>query len=97
MSYANPSEYEYVSLSGRARIIQDRQKLNELWFEGLRVWFPRGPDDPEIALLAVQVDEARYWAEPASVATYAWAYVKARLTGKSPSPDEIVETKSVRF
>jgi hypothetical protein len=25
-----------------------------------------------------------YWIDAASVATYAWAYVKARLTGKSP-------------
>jgi len=52
--YAKPSEYEYVSLYGRATVLEDRNKLQELWFEGLRVWFPNGWDDPEIALLAVR-------------------------------------------
>ena len=75
----------------------DRQKLNELWFEGLRVWFPGGPDDPELALLTVEVEEAKYWTNAASVVTYAWAYVKAAVTHKSPSPSEIGDVKTVRF
>ena len=97
VSYAKPSEYEYVSLSGRAKVIEDRSKINELWFEGLRVWFPNGPDDPELALLSIEVEEAKYWTNAASIATYAWAYIKARLSGKSPSPEEIAEIKTIRF
>lgn len=97
VSYAKPSEYEYVSISGRAKIVEDKQELKELWFEGLRVWFPNGPDDPELALLSVEVEEAKYWTNAASVVTYAWAYIKARLTGERPSPDQIAEMKSVRF
>jgi general stress protein 26 len=42
----------------RRRVVEDTQKLKELWTEGLRVWFPKGPDDPEIAILAVDVQEA---------------------------------------
>src|SRR5436190_10081927 len=97
VSYAKPSRYEYVSVSGRAKVVEDKRRIKELWFEGLRVWFPNGPDDPEIALISVEVDEVKYWTNAASVATYAWAYVKARLTGESPSPDQIAETKSIRF
>ncbi len=97
VSYANPSEYDYVSLAGRARLVEDKQKLNELWFEGLRVWFPSGPSDPNLAILAVRVDEAKYWTNAASSVTYAWAYVRAALTHKSPSPGEIGDAKSVRF
>ena len=97
VSYAKPSDYEYVSLSGRAKLVEDRQKLEQLWFEGLRVWFPNGPTDPELAVLAVEVNEAKYWTDAASVVTYAWAYVRAALTHKSPSQDEIGTTKTVRF
>jgi len=86
-----------VAVSGRASVVEDQQKLKELWFEGLRVWFPKGPEDPEFTMLAVDVEKADYWAEPASLVTYAFAYVKTRLTGTSPSPDEIAESKSVRF
>ncbi|MDE5455607.1 pyridoxamine 5'-phosphate oxidase family protein [Bradyrhizobium sp. CSA112] len=97
VAYVKPEKYEYVAISGRARIVEDQQKLKELWFEGLRVWFPKGPDDPELALLAIEVEKADYWADPASIVTYAFAYVRTRLTGQSPSPDEIDESKSVHF
>jgi general stress protein 26 len=97
VSYANPAEYEYVSISGRGRIVDDRAKVHDLWSEGLRVWFPNGPDDPELALLSIDVEEARYWTNAASVAAYAWLYVKARVAGKPAAADEVVETKSVRF
>lgn len=97
VSYANPAKYEYVSISGRGRMVDDEAKINDLWFEGLRVWFPGGPTDPELALLSVDVEEARYWTNGASIVTYAWSYVKARFTGQPASPDEIVETKRVPF
>ncbi len=97
VSYANPSKHEYVSISGRGRLVDDRTIVTRLWSEGLRVWFPNGPDDPKLALLAVDAEEARYWADAASAATSAWAYVKARITGQPPSPEEIAATGTVRF
>jgi general stress protein 26 len=86
VSYANPSEYEYVSLMGNARIIDDKRKIHELWSQDLRVWFPNGPDDPGIALLAIKVEEVKYWTDAASIATCAWAYIRARVTGRRKSP-----------
>jgi general stress protein 26 len=97
VAYVNPEKYEYVAVSGRARVVDDRQKLTELWTEGLRVWFPKGSGDPELAMLAVDVEKADYWADPASPITYAFAYVKARVTGEAPTPGDIAESKSVRF
>lgn len=97
VSYARASAFEYVSLSGRARVVDDRRKIKELWREGLRVWFPKGPDDPELALIAVDVETAKYWTDAASILTYAWAYIKARTTGESPAADEIATTGKVRF
>jgi general stress protein 26 len=97
VAYVKPDKYEYVAISGQAKLVEDKQKLNELWNAGLRVWFPKGPDDPELALLAIEVEKADYWASPASLVTYAFAYVRTRITGQSPLPDEIAESKSVRF
>src|SRR3954468_20096484 len=42
VSYANPAKYEYVSISGRGKILDDKARVNDLWFEGLKVWFPNG-------------------------------------------------------
>lgn len=97
VSYEKPSNFEYVSLIGKARIVEDMWKLKELWTEGPRVWCPQGANDPEIAILAVNVEQATYWTDAASTATYAWAYVRARLTGKTQSSDEIITEKSVSF
>ena len=97
VSYANPVKYEYVSISGRGRIVDDKARVNDLWFEGLRVWFPNGPSDPGLALLAIEVEEARYWTNAASIVTYGWSYIRARLTGKAATADEVVETRRIQF
>ena len=78
VSYAKSSDYEYVSISGRAFLVEDPNRIEQLWTEGLRVWFPKGPDDPEIARIRVDVELAKYWTDAASIFTYAFAYVKAR-------------------
>lgn len=43
VSYVRPSRYKFVSMSGCARIVDDRAKVHELWREGFSVWFPDGP------------------------------------------------------
>jgi len=97
ISYARPSGYHYVAVTGRARMIEDAAKKKELWREAFRVWFPSGPDDPEIALLQVTVIRARYWTRPASILTYAWAYVRARATGQAARASEIAETHTIEL
>lgn len=78
-------------------MVDDRAKINALWFEGLRAWFPQGPDDPDLTLGEVEAEFATDWTNAASLATYAWAYVRARLTGRGLRSDEIVETNTVRM
>jgi len=97
VSYADSKQFEYVSIAGRARQLDDRAKIRELWNEGVRVWFPGGPDDPGLALIAVDVETATYWTNGASIVTYAWQYVRARITGTSARAEDIVDTKKVEF
>ena len=97
VSYADSKQFEYVSIVGRARQLDDRAKIREPWNEGIRVWFPRGADDPDLALIAIDVDTATYWTNGASIAAYAWQYVRARLTGISARAEDIVDTKKVEF
>jgi general stress protein 26 len=97
LSYADVDENHYVSLSGTARIVHDRAKVEELWSEAARVWFPDGPSDPQIALIAVDVTNAEYWDSKTSAMVYAYGYVKARLTGEPPSERELGEHRKVNF
>lgn len=88
LAYSDPDRQNYVSVSGTAELIRDRAKAEELWKEPIRTWFPKGTDDPDLALLRVRVHSAEYWDSPSSAMVYAYGYVKARLTGEPPHPGE---------
>jgi general stress protein 26 len=61
LSYAAPDKDLYVSVSGRAKVVRDREKIDELWNTFAEAWFPDGTDDPHLALIRVDVDHAQYW------------------------------------
>ena len=61
VSYASPEEHRYISLGGRAALVRDPGRLRELWGPSDRMWFPQGLDDPDLALLRVDVRVAQYW------------------------------------
>ena len=61
VSYAEPKDQRYVSISGRGVIVRDRERAQRLWTAALKEWFPAGLDDPRLALLRVRVEAAEYW------------------------------------
>jgi len=88
VSYSSPERQHYVSMSGRARLVRDRAKIEELWNPAYKAWFPEGLDDPELALLKVSVEQAEYWDSPTSTAVHLVGFAKAALTGESYQPGE---------
>ena len=75
-------KYRYVSMSGTARLVRDKAKVEELWKPQLKAWFPKGTEEPDIALLQVSVTQAEYWDSPGNVVSHAIGLVKALATGK---------------
>jgi general stress protein 26 len=88
LGYCDPSKQHYVSVSGKAEIVRDRQTIAEKWSEGLRTWFPEGQDDPSIALIRVHPAKGEYWDSPSSTVLHLYGYAKAALTGKSPKTEQ---------
>jgi general stress protein 26 len=86
LAFAHPGKQDYVSVSGTASLVRDSAAVAEHWTDSLKVWFPKGKSDPEIALLKVTVKQAEYWDAPSSTMLHAYGYVKAVLTGESPQP-----------
>lgn len=66
LSYADHDKSIYVSLAGEAEIVRDSQKARTLWNTFVQAWFPNGPEDPDLALLKVTVQQAEYWDSPSS-------------------------------
>lgn len=84
VSFADPDNQHYVSITGRAQLVRDRAKIEELWKPEFKMWFPEGKDDPEIALLKVDLEKAEYWDSPSSTIGYALSFVSSLVTGKEP-------------
>lgn len=61
VSYADPGKDSYVSVSGKAELVEDPQTRRRLWSKMNDAWFKNGPDDPEVALVRVRITHADYW------------------------------------
>ena len=81
VAYSNPDDNSYVSVSGTASIMRDRDKMRELWNPAYKAWFPKGLDDPDICLLKVEVQGAEYWDAANSKLVQLAGFVKAVVTG----------------
>lgn len=87
VSYAEPTDQRFVSLSGVARLLHDRAKMEDLWFPGLEAWFPDGLKDPELALLWISVTQAEYW-EGAFGRLVFWPRVRKMAAGATFESEE---------
>jgi len=85
LSYVSTQDHFYVSLSGRAELVKDREKAEELWSPAYRAWFPKGLEDPDLTLLKVEVESAEHWDMLSSA--------MVRLVELRPEPEEELEAR----
>jgi general stress protein 26 len=77
----------WVALTGRAEVVDDTDKLAELWNTFAEAWLPGGPDNPEAVLLRVDVERAEYWDTPGGKVASLVSFAKTRLTGDTYDAD----------
>jgi general stress protein 26 len=84
LAYAAREKQSYVSVSGLARLLRDPAKTRELWTPMAKIWFPKGPDDPRLALIRVEMSAAEYWDSPSGKMVLLIGLAKLALTGHPP-------------
>lgn len=91
LAYYKDGSREWVSVSGRARLTQDRKRIRELYKPDWKAWLEDqggdrdgGPDDPRIALIKVEPHTVTYMKsnQPRLVAMF--KVMKAIATGEPP-------------
>jgi general stress protein 26 len=60
LSYSNGSG-TFVSVEGAANIVDDRTLINDCWSSGAQLYWPDGPDDPNIVAIVVTPCDVEYW------------------------------------
>jgi general stress protein 26 len=84
LAFADIGDNTYLSLTGRAEMIRDPAKAEELWSTETQAWWPRGPQDPAVRVLRVVPDAAEYWDTRGNSFTVALKLIAARMAGQQP-------------
>lgn len=91
VSYYRDRTREWISVSGTARISQDRQLIRDLHDRSWKVWFPKideardaGPDDPRLALILVDAESVIYSKKDKSTPVVLFEIAKGYVTGAEP-------------
>lgn len=84
VSYADPGKDSYVSVSGKAEVVEDAPMRHRLWSKMNDAWFKNGPDDPEVALVRVRITHADYWDVDTNKLVQLIKMAKAAVSGDRP-------------
>ena len=76
----------HVSIRGTAVFVWDQDKIDLLWSEAWRVWFPKGSRDERLILLKVDAEEGAYWATSGvQKVQYLFSMVQSYIRGEKPA------------
>jgi general stress protein 26 len=87
LSYIDSSGEKYISVTGRAKIVNDRARIKSMWSPFLKAWWD-GPDDPEIRLIRVDVHKVEFWDTPGGKIASVLSIVKSVITGTRDTSSE---------
>lgn len=92
VSYASTSANTFVSVSGRAELVDDRAKAGALWSPAMKLFFPGGKDDPNLRLIRVNAETAEYWDGPGTLVGKA---LYLMLTAVTDDPANLSENELI--
>lgn len=95
VAYTSPGDDSYVSVSGKAQVLEDMEKKEALWSPMAKAWFAGGPSDPELALVQVVISHAEYWDVKESKMVQVAKMITAAITGTPPA--DMGEHKELRM
>jgi general stress protein 26 len=84
VAFSDPAKSKFISASGIATLVRDREKMKELWTPVLKIFFPEGTDDPDLGLIKVTVHQGEYWDSAPTSIGRAYNLAKAYIT-KDPA------------
>lgn len=61
VNVAFQGKLNFASVRGRAKINRDQEKINQLWNESWKTWFPEGKKDSNITLIEVNAEGGEFW------------------------------------
>lgn len=88
ISFADPKEGVYVSMSGKGRLSDNRELIDKYWNSFVGAWFPEGKDDPDVALLEVDIQFGEHWLADENKLFQLFEMAKANIKHEKPNLGE---------
>ncbi len=83
------SSNQYATVSGHAEVVRDRTLIERLYKEDWKIWFPKGKEDPSIAMIKFTAQDAEYWDNAgAQGLKFVYEAAKAYVKGQTPKEDQ---------
>ena len=99
VSFYKDSTGEWVSVSGDAEVVSDRETVKKFYSVGLRAWLgdkgdgvhDGGPDDPRIGIIRIKPHTVTYAIQTSTQLGKIFGIAKGVITGEVPAFQDIVE------
>ena len=95
LAYVSQDDKDYVSITGKAELVEDKDKLDELWSPVYNAFFEHGKEDSNVQLIKVVPHGAEYWLSGSSVVNMFKMTAAAVQDGKKAT--DLGENSSVAF
>jgi len=89
INVAMQGKMKFVSMTCNAQIVRDRVRLDKVWNDSMKLWFPKGKEDPEIIFIQATPQIGEYW-DNSGVNAFKFAAeaVKAFVKGEEMKTDK---------
>ncbi len=84
---AHSKAHLYATVFGKLAVVNDSDKLDELWNAFAAAWFENGRDDSAVQLVKFTPHEAEIWSGDGG-ASFLYEIAKANITGDTPDAGE---------
>ena len=95
LSYVSQDGKDYVSINGKAELVDDKAKLDELWSPIYNAFYEHGKEDENVQLIKVVPNGAEFWRSGNGIINAAKLAVAAVQDGKIA--DSLGDNGSVEF
>lgn len=85
----------FACLSGVARVDDNPALIDKLWSNQAEAWFPGGRNDPSLALLRFDIDDAELWEADVSISGKLKMLFGGKINASEEGSHAVVETTAV--
>lgn len=85
----------FACLSGNAAIDNNPALIDKLWSKAVEAWFPGGKNDPNLALLRFDVEDAELWESDLSLAGKLKLLFGGKISGEDSGSHAVVSNTRI--